>query len=131
MLQRIIGVQKSDWHFLLFATLWVHQTLVMTLTRFPPFHLVYVLEVILPIECEIPLLKLTIERLLATYAEEERLLHLSRLDETWCDFMLANEAHKRRIKVKYDKSVKPRIFSEGYLVLLYEKEADKLGRGKF
>lgn len=44
---------------------------------------------------------------------------------------MANEAHKKRIKVKYDKSVKPHVFSEGELVLLYNQEYDKLGLGKF
>ena len=42
---------------------------------------------------------------------------------------LANEAHKRRIKAQYDKHVQPHIFSEGDLVLLYDKEADVIGTG--
>ena len=44
---------------------------------------------------------------------------------------LANEVHKRRIKVQYDKNFQPRIFSEGDLVLLYDQEADVIGTGKF
>ena len=31
----------------------------------------------------------------------------------------------------FDKNVKPRVFSEGELALLYDQESDKLGAGKF
>jgi hypothetical protein len=40
------------------------------------------MEAILPIECEIPSLKLAVELLPNTSTEEERLLYLMRLDET-------------------------------------------------
>eukprot|EP00253_Pinus_taeda_P032963 PITA_32963 len=53
------------------------------------------------------------------------------LDETCRDATLANEAHKKRLKAQFDKSVKPCVFSEGDLVLLYDQESDKLGAGKF
>ena len=42
-----------------------------------------------------------------------------------------NEAHKKRVKVQYDKAVKPGVFSEGKLVLVYAQEKDALGEGKF
>ena len=42
-----------------------------------------------------------------------------------------NEAHKNRVKAQYDKAVKPRVFSEGDLVLVYAQEKDALGVGKF
>ena len=42
-----------------------------------------------------------------------------------------NEAHKNRVKVQYNKAVKPRVFSEGDLVLVYAQEKDALGAGKF
>ena len=58
-------------------------------------------------------------------------LELIHLDETCREAALANEVHKKQIKAQYDRNVKPRIFSEGDLVLLYDKEADKLGAGKF
>ena len=43
----------------------------------------------------------------------------------------ANETHKNRVKNQYDKSVKPRIFFEGELVLLWDQENVPLGLGKF
>jgi hypothetical protein len=46
------------------------------------------------------------------------------------DFALVNEAHQKRIKNQYDKSVHPRTFAEGDLVLVYDQAHDKLGTGK-
>ena len=56
---------------------------------------------------------------------------LSNLDETRRDAALANEAHKKRVKAQYDKSVHARAFNEGDLVLTYDQRYDKLGNGKF
>ena len=44
---------------------------------------------------------------------------------------LANEAHNICIKAQYEKHVQPRIFSEGDLVLIYDKEAYVIGTSKF
>jgi predicted RNA polymerase sigma factor len=88
-------------------------------------------EAILPIECEIPSLKLVVELLPNTSAEEERLLYLMRLYETRCNATLVIEAQKKSVKAQYNKHVKPRIFSEGDLVLLYDQDRDMLGDGKF
>ena len=89
------------------------------------------MEAILSIECKIPSLKLAVELLPNTSAEEERLLYLMWLDKTWCDATLVIEAQKKCVKAQYDKHVKPRLFSEGYLVLLYEQDRDMLEAGKF
>ena len=58
-------------------------------------------------------------------------MELEHLDETCKDMATANEAHKHRVKLQYDKSVHPRIFSEGDLVLVYDQANDALGAGKF
>ena len=95
-----------------------------------PFHLVYGIKAVLLFECEIPSLKLTVEFLPHTSAEEERFLYLTKLDETCHDVSLVNERYKKRMKSQYDKSVQPRTFTEGDLVLIYEHVHDKLGTGK-
>ena len=64
-------------------------------TGFTPFQLVYGLESIFPIECEIPSLKLAVEFLPDTSSLEERLLHLEHLDEQHRDSATINEAHKK------------------------------------
>jgi hypothetical protein len=110
MLRRMIGIHKTSWHTMLFSALWAYRTSVKSATGFTPFQLVYGVEAILPIECEIPSLKLVVELLPNTSAEEERLLYLMRLDETRHDATLVIEAQKKRVKAQYDKHVKPRIF---------------------
>jgi hypothetical protein len=130
MLRRIIGIHKTSWHTMLFSALWAYRTSVKSAMGFTPFQLVYGIEVVLPIECEIPSLKLAIELLPNTSTEEERLLYLMQLDETRRDATLVIETQKKCVKSQYDKHVKPRVFSEGDLVLLYEQDRDLLGAGK-
>jgi hypothetical protein len=116
---------------MLFSTLWAYQTSVKSAMGFMPFRLVYGVEAILPIECEIPSLKLAIELLPNTSTEEECLLYLMRLYETRCDATLVIKSQKKCVKAQYDKHVKPRVFSEGDLSLLYEQDRDALGARKF
>jgi transposase InsO family protein len=76
MIQRMIGIHKTSWHRMLFLALWAYQTSIKSAIGFTPFRLVYGLEAILPIECEIHSLKLAVELLPNTSAEEEHLLYL-------------------------------------------------------
>ena len=78
-----------------------------------------------------PSLKLAIDLLPDTSTLEERLVHLEKLDEQRRDALVALEVNKRRVKVQYDKSVHPRRFSEGDLVLLWDQAKEPLGAGKF
>ena len=56
---------------MIFSALWTCRTSAKTTIGFTPFQLVYGLEVVLPIECEIPSLQLAIELLPATSEEEK------------------------------------------------------------
>lgn len=130
MLQRIVNTHKSNWHLMLFPALWAYRTLVKDATGFTPFQLIYGLEATLPVECEIPSLKLAIELLPNTTPVKERLLYLERLDETRRLASLAIEAQKKRVKAHFDNIIHPHSFVEGDLVLLYNQVKDKLGAGK-
>ena len=55
--------------------------MVNTATDFSLYHLVNGVESVLPVECEIPSLKLVVELLSDTSALEECLVHLEQLDE--------------------------------------------------
>jgi hypothetical protein len=59
-LQKNVSQSKSDCHIMLYPALWAYQTLVNISFRFSPFQLVNVVESILPIECEVPSLKLVV-----------------------------------------------------------------------
>eukprot|EP00253_Pinus_taeda_P033864 PITA_33864 len=113
------------------STLYYPQANVKTSTGFTPFQLVYGLEAVLPIECEILSLQLAIELLSATSEEEKCFLYFAQLDENRCTVAIANETHAKQMKAQYNRSVTPRNFSEGDLVLVYDQANDKLGAGKF
>eukprot|EP00253_Pinus_taeda_P007477 PITA_07477 len=116
---------------MLFSALLAYRTSIKTSTSFTPFQLVYSLEAVLPIECEIPSLQISVQLLPATSEEEKRLLYLAQLDENRHNVVLSIETHAKRIKAQYDQNVTPRNFSEGDLVLIYDQANDKLGAGKF
>ena len=126
ILQRTIDKARYNWHIMLYPALWAYRTSVKTATRFTLFQLVHRVESIFPNECEIPSLKLAVELLPDTSSLEERLLHLEHLDEQHRDAATMNEVHKKQVKVQCDKVVKPRVFSEGDLVLVYAQEKDAL-----
>jgi hypothetical protein len=64
-----------------YPALWTYQTLVKVVAWFSPFQLVHGVEAVLLIECEIPLLKITINLLSYTSKLEEHLIHLEHLDK--------------------------------------------------
>ena len=53
------------------------------------------------------------------------------IDETRREASLNVEAHNKIVKSQYDKVSHPRVFSEGDLVLVYDQDNDKIGKGKF
>ena len=116
---------------MLYLALWAYRTLVKTATGFSPFQLVYGLEAVLPIECQMPSLKLAVQLLPDTSPLEEQLVYLEQLNEQGRDAALANEAHKHKVKCQYDRSICPWIFSEDDLVMVYDQDKDPLGVGKF
>jgi hypothetical protein len=71
---------------------------VKTTTGFSPFQLIHEMEAVLPIEFQIPSLKLAVQLLLDTSPLEEQLLYLEWLNEQHRDAALANEAHKQKFK---------------------------------
>ena len=60
ILKRTINASCSNWHIMLYPTLWAYRNNVKTATRFSSFHLVHGVEAITPIECEIMSLKIAI-----------------------------------------------------------------------
>lgn len=82
MINYMVWIYKTTWHLNIFSALWAYKTSVKTTTGFTPFQLVYGLEVVLPIECEIPSLKMDIELLPNITIEEERFLYLNQLKES-------------------------------------------------
>ena len=66
---------------MLYLALWAYRTVVNTAIGLSLYQLVHGVESVLPVECEIPSLKLAVEILPDTFTLEERLVHLEQLDE--------------------------------------------------
>ena len=90
ILKRTINVARSNWHIMIYLTLWAYQTNVKNATGFSPFQLVHGVEAVTPVECEIPSLKIAIHVLPDTTELEERLVHLEHLDEYHRDALTTN-----------------------------------------
>jgi hypothetical protein len=116
---------------MLFSTTLGIPMTIKTTTSFTPFHLVHGVEVVLPIECEIPTLQTTVKLLLDTTLLEQCLIALETLDEDRRSSLQNNEAAKKCSKATFDRQVNPRSFNEGDLVLAYDITHDTLGHGKF
>ena len=115
----------------MYLSCWAYQTIVKTTTGFSPFQLVHGVKAVTLVECEISSLKIAIHVLLDTLDIEECLMHLEHLDEQRRDVLTTNEAHKSWVKNHYDKAVKPRVFSKGELVWVYDQDKEPMGAGKF
>jgi hypothetical protein len=127
----MVNKHKTNWHHMLFFTIWAHRTAVKMATGFTSFHLVHGVEATLPIECEIPTLRTTIEILPDTSPMEQHLLNLESLDEDHRSSLQNNEAAKKWSKATSDCHVNLRSFHEGDLVLVYDIAHDTLVHGKF
>jgi hypothetical protein len=102
MLQQTVDKHKTNWHHILFSSLWEYRTTVKISTGFMPLHLVHGVEVILPIKCEIPTLSTTIDLLPDTTLIEKRFLSLESVDEDRQSSLQNNEAAKKWSNAIFD-----------------------------
>ena len=86
------------------------------------YSLVYGVEVVLPLKCQIPSLQITIQEGLT---EEEnvklRLQELEALDEKRLEAQQLLECYQARLSSTFNKRVKPRSFQVGDLVLTVQR----------
>lgn len=121
----------TDWDSKLIDALWVYRTAYKVTTKFTPFQLVYGQEAILPIELELPSLRIAInERLGDVELLEARINILEKLDETWSQAYLNTVAIQKWRKSYYDSKLKDKKISPTDLVLLYDSRFQKFP-GKF
>ncbi|KAI5385547.1 hypothetical protein KIW84_072229 [Lathyrus oleraceus] len=95
-----------------------YRTSVRTSTGATPFSLVYGMEDVLPVEVEIPSMRVLMEAKL-TEAEwvQGRYDQLNLIEEKRLTAMCHGQLYQQRMKKAFDKKVKPRVFREGDLVL--------------
>ena len=82
LLKKVGGKSKRDWYERLEKALWAHRTTYKTPTQSTPYALMYGVEAVLPLEIQIPSLRIAI---LEGLSEDEnhklRLANLESLDE--------------------------------------------------
>ena len=132
ILSKVTEHKGKNWDLELPSALWAYRTSVKTSTGFTPFRLVYGKEAILPVEVEIPALKM-LEKVMgpSNDALTERLLHLQ---EVQLDRMSALEYYEKmqdRKLEKVNKKIKSKGIAEGDLVLRYNSKLDKTFLKKF
>jgi len=61
LLKKVVSKSKQDWHEKLGEVLWAYRTLYRMPTQSTPYALVYGVEAILPLEIQIPSLRITMQ----------------------------------------------------------------------
>ncbi|XP_022764236.1 uncharacterized protein LOC111309440 [Durio zibethinus] len=122
----------KDWHEKLPFALHAYRTSVRTSTGATPFSLVYGMEAVLPVEVEIPSLRVLKEVELEE-AEwiRERYEQLNFIEEKRLTALCHGQLYQRRMMRAHDKKTRPRCFREGELVLKRILPIQHDSRGKW
>ncbi|RDX91778.1 Gypsy retrotransposon integrase-like protein 1, partial [Mucuna pruriens] len=127
-----VVVTYKDWQEMLPHALHGYRTSVRTSTGATPYSLVYGTKVVLPVEVEIPSLRVLAEVELEE-AEwiQQRLDQLNMIDVKRLNALCHGQLYQKRIKKAFDKKVRPHIFKEGDMVLKKILPNTKDQRGKW
>ena len=125
-------VTYRDWHEMLPFALHGYRTSVRTSTGATPFSLVYGMEAVLPIEVEIPSLRVLMEAKLEE-AEwvQARFDQINLIEGKRLTALCHGQLYQRRMKRAHEKKVRPREFQEGDLVLKKILPIHKQSQGKW
>ena len=108
----------NDWHEKLSFVLHAYRTRVRTSTGTTPYSLVYGMEAVLPIEVEIPSLRVLREvELEEAEWVQARYEQLNLIKEKRMKAICHGLLYQKRMMRAHDKKIRPRQFQEGELVL--------------
>ncbi|KAM1166245.1 hypothetical protein PS1_025876 [Malus domestica] len=127
LLKKVIGRTKRDWHERISEALWAYRTTHRTPTQATPYSLVYGVEAVLPLESQIPSLRMAIQEGLTEKENAKlRLQELEALDERRLEAQQHLECYQARLSKAFNKKVRPRSFQTGDLVLALRVESPVL-----
>src|SRR4030042_2914234 len=108
IVQKMVVIYK-DWHEMLSFALHGYRTSVRTSTGATPFSLVYGMEAVLPVEVEIPSLRVLMEAKL-TEAEWCQNIYdqLNLIEDKSMSALCHGQLYQKRMKQAFDKRVRPR-----------------------
>ena len=100
ILRKIVNENQTDWDMKLHSALWAYQTMYKTNIRTTPFWLAFGLDIAMPIDFQIPSLRIEVrERLSEKESESIWLETLCELEEHRIASLLKLELEQRRRKV--------------------------------
>ncbi|KAL0416098.1 UNVERIFIED_CONTAM: hypothetical protein Slati_3441700 [Sesamum latifolium] len=98
LLKKVVTKSKRDWHERIGEALWAYRTTVRTPTQSTPYALVYGVEAVLPLEQQIPSLRIAIQE---GFTEEEnariQLEELKAIDEKRLEAKQRLECYQARL----------------------------------
>ncbi|CAM8996545.1 unnamed protein product [Rhodiola kirilowii] len=114
----VVGKSKCDWHEKIGEALWAYQTTYKTPTQATPYALVYGVEAVLPLELQIPSMRIAIQEGLSSDENNKlRLAELEALDEKRLQAQQSLQCYQARLSRAFNRKVRPRSFQKGDLVL--------------
>ena len=122
ILKKTVHRHRRDWHDRLFEALWAYRVTVRTPTQATPYSLVYGCEAVLPLEIQLPSLRVALRNGL-TQDEQIRLRfqELDSLEEERLHAVQDLELYRQNMARAYDKLAKQRAFRRGELVLILRR----------
>ncbi|PKI46288.1 hypothetical protein CRG98_033314 [Punica granatum] len=125
-------VNYKDWHEMLPYALLAYRTSIRTSTGATPYSLVYGMAAVLPIEVEIPSMRILAEAELAE-AEwaKQRYEQLNLIDEKRLKALCHGQCYQQRMARAFNTKVRHREFNPGDLVLRKILHVAPDSRGKF
>ncbi|GMP66936.1 hypothetical protein CsSME_00027088 [Camellia sinensis var. sinensis] len=122
----------KDWPEKLPFALWGYRTSIRTSTGATPYSLVYGMEAVLPIELEVPSLRIMAEcQITEADWQQNRFEELFLFDERRLKALYHIQGYQRRIARAFNKKVRSRNLREGDLVLKDNRAPIHDPRGKF
>ena len=134
ILKKFVSRSQRDWDEKLGECLWAYRTTVRTPTKATPFSLVYGCEAVLPLEIQIPSLRIAITSgMTEEEKDKQRLAQLEELNEKRLKAQHQIELYQARMARAYNKGIKLRTFEKGELVLMVRRpmEITHKSKGKF
>src|SRR4051812_10264425 len=117
IVQKMVITYK-DWHEMLPFALHGYRTSVRTSTGATPFSLVYGMEAVLPVEVEIPSLRIMKDvELDESEWVQNRLDQLNLIDEKRLAAIGHGQVYQKKMRKAFDKRVRPQSYKPGDLVL--------------
>ena len=119
LLKKVVGKSRRDWHERVEEALWAYRTTYRTPTQATPYSFVYGVEAVLPLERQIPSLRIAIQEDLSNEDNVHlRLEKLKALDKKRLEAQQRLECYQARVSRAFNKKVRPRSFQARDLVLV-------------